>query len=198
MVKSISVLKRAFLVILIFSAGQTIAQKKSKQKANVDLVVKTQITAPADNVWELLGKQFADISSWSEIVKTSRALNEEDIPETKYRPISSAPVPARLTTVENKGKTKTLTEVLTAYSDEDRSLKFYGIGLPKFIAFASDEQTVVAINDTTSEVVFHVEMRVKGIFKLMKGKIKKRFTENLENLQNELKTAVEAKFEANN
>lgn len=197
LIKKNGILKNVLFLFAVLFAGQTMAQNESTGKANVSLIVKTKINAPADVVWELLGKQFANISSWSESVKTSIALNESDIPETEYRPISTAPVPARQTTVENKGTTKTLVEILTAYSDVDRSLKFYGIGLPKFIAFASDEQNVIVIDDKNSEVVFHLEARLNGIFKLFKGKMKKRFAENLKKIQNDLKSMVEKKREAN-
>ena len=155
-------------------------------------IVKTKINAPADKVWDLLGTQFADIATWSNTVQSSKALAGDELPETTYVPAESAPVPARQSTVSNKGKTKTLVEVLTAYSDEEQKLKFYGLGLPSFIAYASDEQSVVTLSENESEAVFHLEMRVKGIFKLMKGKLKKRFAENLERIQAELKTAAES------
>ena len=35
----------------------------------MQFTVTTQIDAPADTVWELLGRRFADIAEWSDIAR---------------------------------------------------------------------------------------------------------------------------------
>ncbi len=161
------------------------------KKPNVTVQIKTKINAPADKVWEVLGKQFADISKWTSVVEASKAINLDEIPSNEFTPSDNAPVPARQTTTINGGRKATLIEVLTSYSDEKRALKFYGLGLPSFIAYAGDKQSVIPTGEKECEVVFDVEMRLKGIFKLFNGIARKRFAKNFKKVQNDLKTYVE-------
>ncbi len=158
---------------------------------NVTVQIKTKINAPADKVWEVLGKQFADISKWTSVVEASKAISVEEIPLSKFVPADTSPIPARQTTSVNGGRKATLIEVLTSYSDEGKTLKFYGLGLPSFIDFAGDKQSVIPIGEKECEVVFDVEMRLKGIFKLFKSIAKKRFAKNFKKVQNDLKVFVE-------
>ena len=170
--------------------GQQNNNKMKMNKPNVVVQVKTKINAPADKVWAILGKQFADISNWTSFVESSKALTADEI-SSGYTPAANAAVPARQTTVENKGKTSTLVEVVTMYSDERRELTFYGLGLPKFIEYASDKQSVIVNGVNECTVVFDVKVRLKGIFKLFKGKAEKRFAENFKKVQNDLKIYAE-------
>ena len=164
---------------------------KGMKKPNVNVQIKTKINAPADKVWEVLGKQFADISKWTSVVEDSKAIRLDEIPSNEFTPADNAPVPARQTISVNGGRKATLIEVLTLYSDEKRTLKFYGLGLPSFIAYAGDKQSVIPMREKECEVVFDVEMRLKGIFKLFKGIAKKRFAKNFKKVQNDLKVYVE-------
>ena len=183
------------LITFFYSAafGQKDNSEMNKKNPNVVVRVETQINAPADQVWQVLGKEFADIAHWTSLVESSKAVAVGEIPaHSPYTPAADAPIPARQTTSVNKGRTATLIEVVTMYSDEKRELKFYGVGLPKFIAFGGDKQSVVANSEATSTVIFNVELRLKGFFKLLKGKIEKRFAENLKKLQEDLKVYIEA------
>ncbi len=156
------------------------------KEPNVVVKVKTRINAPAEKVWETLGKQFDDISIWTSFVDSSKALSPDEIP-SGYNVATNAPVPARKTIVKNMARTSELIEVVTMYDDDNRELMFYGLGLPRFIAYAGDKQGVIEINENECFVVFNVTVRLKGIFKLFKGKLEKRFAENFQKIQNDLK-----------
>ena len=161
------------------------------KKPNVTVQIKTKINAPADKVWGILGKQFAYVNKWTTVVEASKALSADEIPPNDFTPAANAPLPARQTTSVNGGRKATLIEVLTSYSDEDRTLKFYGLGLPSFIAFAGDKQSVISTGEHECEVVFDIEMRLKGVFSLLKGIAKKRFAKNFKKVQNDLKVYSE-------
>ena len=178
-------------LLSLFSNSVYAQTEPSVKSPNVVVSIETKINAPADEVWAVLGKRFEEISEWTSVVESSRALDLKEIP-SDYVPSPHAPVPARQTTAKNKGRTSTLIEVVTMYSDEKRELTFYGVGLPKFIDFASDRQRVIANGPNESTVVFDVEVRLTGIFTLFKGKVKKRFEENFKNVQLDLKSYVES------
>ena len=174
--------------------GQQNNNKMKMNKPNV--IVQTKINAPADKVWAILVKQFPDISNWTSFVESSKALTADEI-SSDYTPAANAAIPARQTTVGNKGKTSTLVEIVTMYSDERWELIFYGLGLPKFIEYASDKQSVIVNGENECTVVFDVKVRLKGIFKLFKGKAEKRFAENFKKVQNDLKIYAETGKESN-
>ncbi len=178
---------RSIALFILLMMGINIADAQNKE-ANVNVKISTIINAPADKVWEVLGQQFDDIADWTTVVKSSKAIEKTP---TNIIADPSAPIPARETTSENKGKTITLVEVITEYSDENRSLKFYGDGLPSFIEFASDKQSVIEKGPHQSVVVFEVEVSLKSVFSIFKGKVEKRFEENFKRVQNDLKIYVE-------
>ncbi len=72
------------------------------------LRLEQSIAAPAQSVWQILGPRFAEISEWSTFVKTSRALDPQEVPASMSVP-PEAPVPGRETVTKAK-----LVEVLTA------------------------------------------------------------------------------------
>jgi len=161
------------------------------KKPNVVVQIKTKINAPAGAVWEILGKQFSDISKWTSVVESSKAITIDEIPPNDFSLAENAPTPARQTISVNGGRRVTLIEVLTLYSDENRVLKFYGLGLPGFIAFATDKQSVISTGQNECVLVFEVEMRLKGIFKLFKSIAKRRFAKNFKKVQSDLKVYAE-------
>ena len=151
------------------------------------LVLEKTINASADDVWKVLGTEFAEIDKWAEFVKTSRPLAANEVPEgIKADP--NAPVPGRETMTKVK-----IVEVLTAYSDENRSLTFEGIGLPKIITKAQDTQSVKATGPSTSTVSFVIDFDFLGPFAvlspIMESRMSKTFTEILDDLKRHVETS---------
>lgn len=150
------------------------------------LRLEQRIDAPASSVWQVLGPQFADIAEWSTFVKTSRALEPSEVPSSIDVP-ASAPVGGRETTTKAK-----LVEVLTAYSDEDHTLTFEGVGLPRIITRASDVQSVVAEGPDASTVVFEIDVDLAGPFAMFGPIVKRRMARTFADLQLDLKRHVES------
>lgn len=92
----------------------------------MDLHFEQEINAPAEKVWEVLAHQFGEIGAWAPGVKSSRVLDDSEIP-ADYQVAPSAPIPGRATT-NPLGETK---EVLIMYSDENKEFTFRGVGLPQ-------------------------------------------------------------------
>lgn len=53
-----------------------------------------EIDAPADEVWNVFGRQFAEMDEWSSIVTDSRAMTDEEVP-SRVAAAPGAPVPGR-------------------------------------------------------------------------------------------------------
>lgn len=153
------------------------------------LRLEQRIAAPAQSVWQVLGTQFAEISEWSTFVKTSRALDPSEVPASMSVP-PDAPVPGRETMTKVK-----VVEVITAYSDENRSLTFEGIGLPKIITQAQDVQSVEANGPDSSTVVFEIDFDFAGPFAVFSPIVKRRMAETFTDLLLDLKQHVESAHE---
>ena len=146
----------------------------------MELRLETPIDAPADAAWQLLGPEFAQIDRWSSFVRTSRPIDRSEVPAgTMVAP--TAPVPGRETTTK-----ATLIEVLTAYSDDERTLTFEGVGLPPVVSYAGNTQSIVETGPNSSAVVFEVRMDFKGPFKLLGPVMKRRMQKTFGAVQADL------------
>ena len=59
------------------------------KEANVRVQIKTKVNAPADAVWDILGKQFSNIYKWTTVVEASREISIDEIPPSKFVPARS-------------------------------------------------------------------------------------------------------------
>lgn len=151
----------------------------------MQLHLEQKINTPADAVWRVLGGEFADIASWASVVKTSRPIDASEVPAS-VRVASTAPVAGRETTTK-----ATLKEVLTAYSDEERSLTFEGVGLPKIVRSAHNTQSVREIGPSTCAVVFDVQFDFARPFGFLASPMKRRMAKTFGGVQADLKHHVE-------
>lgn len=151
----------------------------------MQLHLEQEINAPADAVWGVLGGEFADIASWASVVKASRPIDVGEVPAS-ITVASTAPVPGRETTTK-----ATLREILTAYSDEERSLTFEGAGLPKIVRLARNVQSVQETGPSTCKVVFDVQFDFAGPFGFLASPMKRRMTKTFGDVQTDLKLHVE-------
>ncbi|MCP3975491.1 MAG: hypothetical protein GY720_13485 [bacterium] len=150
------------------------------------LLLEQRINAPADSVWQVLGTQFADIAEWATFVKSSRAISQKEVPASFTVP-AAAPVPGRETMTKVK-----VVEVITAFSDEDRSLTFEGTGLPRIIRRAQDIQSVAAEGENTSTVTFEIDFDFVGPFAAFSPILRRRMTKTFGGILVDLKQHVEA------
>ena len=152
----------------------------------MELRIEQRIDAPADHVWRVLGTEFAEIDRWSTFVKTSRPLDRGEVP-SGLTVAPTAPVPGRETTTK-----ATLKEVLTGYSDEERTLTFVGLGLPPIIRLARNVQSVRADGPDRSTVVFEITFDFLGPFAVLGVVAKRRMATTFGRVLDDLKRHVEA------
>lgn len=128
------------------------------------------INASAETVWQIVGKQFANIADWASSLDYSHAITTEDVP-TGVQVAPTAPVAGRVT----PNPLGELTEILTHYSDDDRTFTFTGLGLPPMIAYMNNTTTVAELDSDHARVTFEIEGELRWIFKLLDPLFERRF-----------------------
>jgi hypothetical protein len=148
------------------------------------LLLERDINAPADKLWRILGDGFADIDQWYSLVSESRAF-EGEIPEG-LMVAPEAPVPGRVTVTS----LATATEILTAYSNAERTFTFDALDMPFFIKVARNTTTVRESGDGAVATML-LEIELLGPFKVMNEAMAKRMTKSLGGVLEELKHYAE-------
>ena len=93
-----------------------------------------EIQAPAEAVWEIVGRSFADIGTWATRIQSSQAI----------RPAPGAPPTGRTCAVAIPG-VDAVQETLVGYDDAAMTLEYTGSGLPGFVTEARNRWTVEPI-----------------------------------------------------
>ena len=134
------------------------------------LRLEKEINASADKVWGVLAHQFAEIGEWAPHIEYSRIIEDSEVP-THFKVADSAPVPGRAT----PNPLGEVTEVLTMYSENDKAFTFEADG-PRPI-FNHTQNTTHVIDQGADKclVTFDLELMPKGVFKLFKPVLERRF-----------------------
>ena len=159
---------------------------QGKKKGIIQVNVSVDINASADKVWDILGKQFAEIDKWSSTVITSKVVSFDSVPDGIVASRNSK-VAGRTTT----SKALTATEILTEYSDENREFTFVSANTPKFLEYGRNHSYITDLGNNTCKVTFEVEMKINGILRLFKGKFKKKFIKAMTQVHQDLKVYAE-------
>ena len=165
--------------------GTDKASQKSEAKA-LTFSIEKEIDVSADALWEIVGTQYVDVSTWAALVPESREATPEEIP-ADWATDADAPVEAR-TCVTGFGQ---LTEVLIDYDDAGRTFTFRPAGLPKMIVYSQNHTVIESTGESSSKIVMSIHMEPKGMARLMKGKMQKQFTEGLTGFLNDLEHYAE-------
>ncbi len=174
------------LIAALLTFPSPAAAKAKKEKGVFNVYVSVNINASADSVWKILGKQFAQIDKWSSTVISSEVVAYNNVP-SGLTPSPEAPVAGRKTT----SAALEAVEILVDYSDSMRRFTFKSANTPGFIVYGRNTSTVKSNKDGTSTVSFDIELKLKGVMKLFKGKFKKKLTRAMKQVQHDLKVYAE-------
>ncbi len=119
----------------------------------IHIHLEEEIDAPADEAWAVLAHRFAEIGEWAPGVETSRAISLDEVP-AGFTVAPSAPVPGRVT----PNPLGDITEVLTMYSEDDRTFTFEADGLPPIVTHTTSTTRVTELDNGHSLVTFDIEM----------------------------------------
>ncbi len=134
------------------------------------------VNAPAEKVWGVLGRDFANVGNWATLVSHSEVNTEAPV-------VNNSPVGGRLCST-SIGK---ISEEFTAYDDQNMSFSFKGVITSKLFSNLISSNKVTAIDDNTSEVTVtpNVELTFLGtmMFPLIKLQLSKAVSGALDDLK---------------
>jgi len=136
----------------------------------MEFQIKQEINASAEKVWDVLAHQFVEIAEWAPNIRSSRVINMSEIPEA-FSVAESAPIPGRAT----PNPLGELIEVLTMYSEDDRSFTFDVTGPAPVFSHTQNTTKVIALDTNKCLVTFDLRLTPKGIFNLFSPILKRRF-----------------------
>jgi Polyketide cyclase / dehydrase and lipid transport len=85
------------------------------------------INAPAEAVWDIIGRQFDRIGEWATAIPASAA-----VPQDAPGEPTAAPVAGRVCDTGIRMLPQA-TEMIIAYSDRDRTLTYQATGMPAYV-----------------------------------------------------------------
>jgi hypothetical protein len=134
---------------------------------STDLIV----AAPADRVWDVIGRRFDRIGDWATAVPHSTALPNASATTAGPRlPIAAdvlaAPVAGRVCQTGIR-LVPQVTETLIAYDDANRTLTYQASGMPAFVTLARNTWTVTAIDAHHSRVSLRARFDTRGLLGLL-------------------------------
>jgi len=136
----------------------------------MELQLSQEINAPAEKVWEILAHQFAEISEWAPNIESSRIIEMSEVP-ANFKVAKEAPVSGRVT----PNPLGDVTEVLTEYSEENKTFTFEAAGPAPIFSHGANTTRVVAQGTAKCLVTFDLRLTPIGIFNLFAPLLKRRF-----------------------
>ncbi len=112
---------------MLFSNNPYTITKTNTEKGLVKVHIETEINTSASHVWNILGRNFTEIDQWTAKITSSIPVGFDAV-SVGFTASKMAPIAGR-TTVSKK---LTATEILTAYSDQDRTFTFKPTNGPNF------------------------------------------------------------------
>ena len=139
----------------------------------MNIIKKTTINKPVEEVWEVLGNQFEQISNWASVIKESKVYGDSKLNGVNYS--------IRETNTLN-GITK---QELTSFDPEKYSLSYKSIsGTPPIIEEVRAHWNLAKTNSNTTELVMDFTADMKGLGFILVPIVKKNcINEGLKNQQ---------------
>jgi len=168
-------MRKMVAILLITTAfNSTIVAHKKTKEINRDM----DINASIEEVWKVVGHEFADAYKWASNLKHSEALNTESL--------NGSSCTERGCDVSGFGK---ISERMLEYSDDEHLLSYeVKNGLPKIVSMAQNTWKLTTIAGGKTHVEMRLKMKTKGFLGwlmggIMKMKVKKTVDDTLEELK---------------
>jgi Polyketide cyclase / dehydrase and lipid transport len=117
------------------------------------------INAPAETVWDIIGRQFDRIGEWATAIPASAAV-PPDVPGEPT--VTAAPVAGRVCDTGIRMLPQA-TEMIIAYSDSDRTLTYQATGMPAYVRVARNRWTITAVDSQRTQAAFEAVFAPRGI-----------------------------------
>jgi hypothetical protein len=113
------------------------------------------INAPAETVWDIIGRRFDRIGEWATAIPASAT-----IPQAPT--VSGAPVAGRVCDTGIRMLPQA-TEMIIAYSDRNRTLTYQATGMPAYVRAARNHWTITAVDQQRTRAAFEAVFAPSGI-----------------------------------
>jgi hypothetical protein len=133
------------------------------------------VAAPADLVWQAIGRRFDRIGDWATAIPSSTALPKDHTPFRSGLPAApidldkavDAPVTGRVCHTGIR-LVPQITETLTAYDDTNRTVTYQASsGMPAFVTLARNTWTVTPLDTHRSRVSMRAQFDTRGLLGLL-------------------------------
>ena len=138
------------------------------------------VNASAEKVWDVAGRDFANIGVWSTAVSHSVANND-------LAPVNNSPVGGRLCDT-SIGK---ISEEFTAYDDDKRTFSFKGVFDSKILQSVTNTTELTSIDENTTRLTITPNIELSFIGVLMSPMIRMQLSKLTDQLLDDLKYYVE-------
>ena len=138
------------------------------------------VNTPAEKVWGVLGRDFANVGNWATLVTHSEVNTEASV-------VNNSPVGGRLCST-SIGK---ISEEFTAYDDQNMSFSFKGVITSIMFTSVISSNKVSAIDENTSEVLATPQIDLTFLGTLMSPLIKLQLSKAVSGGLDDLKYYVE-------
>jgi hypothetical protein len=124
------------------------------------------VEAPADAVWDVVGRRFDRIGEWATAIPASAAI--APIPPGTAPTRSPAPTVVDAPVVGRVCRTgirllPEVTETIVAYDDAARTLTYQASGLPAFVATARNTWTIIPLGERRTRVTLYAQFDTRGL-----------------------------------
>ncbi|HET9970550.1 MAG TPA: SRPBCC family protein [Streptosporangiaceae bacterium] len=123
------------------------------------------IDAPAGVVWQVIGPGFARIGDWATSIPASAA-TPVPAPAAASPAVARGPVTGRTCSTGIRLVPR-ITETLTGYDEQGRTLSYQAAGLPGFITAARSTWTVTPAGEAACRVTVTGHFQTRGVLGLL-------------------------------
>ncbi|WP_164873332.1 SRPBCC family protein [Rhodococcus xishaensis] len=120
-----------------------------------------EIVAPAEAVWDVIGRRFDKIGEWATAVPASAAIPGS--PTVDEAPVAGRVCQTGIRVAPN------VTEAIVAYDDSTRSLTYEAEQKPRFLSVARNTWTVTPVDQQRSVVSYDAVVTTRGVLGLLAG-----------------------------
>ena len=120
------------------------------------------INQPIENVWEVLGDQFGEISNWASVISESKVFGDSKLKGLNY---------SQRETNTTQGIT---VQEMTSFNPKQYSLSYKGIsGTPFFIKSTNAKWSLSKKNEGSTQLNMSIDIQTKGILGFILGPVVK-------------------------
>jgi hypothetical protein len=156
----------------------------STKEKEIKLSKSLTVNVSADDLWQIVGPQFADAGKWSTAVDHSAGHGEGNF--------DGASCDSRSCDLSAKGF-KSVNEKITEYDEANRTMSFDVVqGMPGFVTYTNNRTIVSDLGQGRSKAELQITIRMKPLMgNLLGGMFKKNLSNVIDSALDDLKVYAE-------